>query len=126
MSLFGGDATPPPQGDAAPDTEEKLSDDAAKETKLIADAQDKETKAEELRVAAEEAEREAQREREKLEDNELGRAVRCPHCRERMTRHTSDDPEKDGALHCDACGCCFKKGARELRDGHSPCALVGA
>lgn len=90
------DAPDPPAADTG-DTEQQTNAlEPEKATKLVAD-EDKETKVE-----------------------------LCSHCNASMMQHSSADPEKDGALHCDACGCCFKKGTRELRDGHNPCTFASA
>lgn len=44
--------------------------------------------------------------------------MKCTHCTSALIEHQG----KDGALHCNICGCCFLADGETLRPGHPQCA----
>jgi hypothetical protein len=46
--------------------------------------------------------------------------MKCKHCKSALIEHEG----KDGALHCNACGCCFLKDGETLRPGHPQCTAA--
>lgn len=46
----------------------------------------------------------------------------CGHCAGELVAH--EGGEKDGALHCNGCGCCFVEDGETLRPGHPACKIA--
>lgn len=44
---------------------------------------------------------------------------KCDHCGSELIEH--EGGLKDGALHCNECGCCFELDGKTIRDGHPAC-----
>lgn len=55
---------------------------------------------------------------EEAEDADQPKARRCPHCGERMIKHTNPANEHTfGAWHCNNCGGCWR--GMKIREGHA-------
>ena len=48
--------------------------------------------------------------------------MRCTHCRSELREHGPG--AKQGALHCDGCGCCFLADGKTPREGVPVCDLA--
>ena len=48
----------------------------------------------------------------------------CPHCGDELIPHGSENPLKEGAQHCNGCGCCFDASGSP-RVGHPLCLQAG-
>lgn len=48
----------------------------------------------------------------------------CPHCGTALRPHDAEYGAKRGALHCDACGCCFLADGVTPREGVPLCVIA--
>jgi transcription initiation factor TFIIIB Brf1 subunit/transcription initiation factor TFIIB len=51
--------------------------------------------------------------------------MNCPHCKTELVEHL-EESAKQGAQHCNGCGCCFEADGKTPRPGVPLCALAQA